>query len=165
MRKLVYLLVVVVALGLIIAGCIPTVPPTGQGEPGVLLNKGINEVWINDDTTIVYTTIQAAINAANDGDTINVAAGTYEEEIKIEYKSLTLFGAQADVPIVNGGRAGGESIIRGKGTSGYPSSWCVIRIKHSDVIVNGFTIENGKRGIAIQGVSPIGISDILISYR
>lgn len=32
MRKLMYLIVVIVALGLIVAGCIPTVPPTGQGE-------------------------------------------------------------------------------------------------------------------------------------
>jgi len=36
MRKLVYLIVVLVSLGLIVAGCIPTVPPTGQGELGTL---------------------------------------------------------------------------------------------------------------------------------
>ncbi len=34
MRKLVYLIVVIVALGLIVAGCLPTVPPTEQGELG-----------------------------------------------------------------------------------------------------------------------------------
>lgn len=36
MRKLVYLLVAIVALGLIVVGCIPTVPPTEQDELGNL---------------------------------------------------------------------------------------------------------------------------------
>jgi len=160
----VYLIVVIVALVLIIAGCLPTVPSTGQGNTELLTNKNPGVV-LNVTTGSTYTTIQAAIDASSDGDAINVAAGTYEEEIKIKGKSLTLSGAQAGVPIVNGGRAGGESIIRGKGTSGYPSSWCVVRIQHSDVIVNGFTIEKGQRGIAIQGIKPDGISNILVSYN
>ncbi|GAI56912.1 unnamed protein product, partial [marine sediment metagenome] len=66
---------------------------------------------------IAYSdTIQGGIDVVVSGDTINVAAGTYNEELTIN-KSLTLLGAQADVPIVNGVRAGEESIIRGKGTS------------------------------------------------
>lgn len=163
MRKLVYLIVVIVALGLIIAGCLPTVPPAGQGELGTLPTKSLGNVW-NDNTGIHYTTIQAAIDAASDGNTIIVAAGIYEEEVKIMDKSLTLLGAQADVPIV-GGR-GDESIIRGRvNWRGDPLSWCVVRIQNSDVVVNGFTIENGKRGIAIQGVGPNGISNIRVSYN
>lgn len=44
MKKLMYLVVVVMALGLVIAGCIPTVPPTGQDGLGILPNKnpGLN---------------------------------------------------------------------------------------------------------------------------
>jgi len=115
-----------------------------------------------------YSTIQAAIDAASSGDTIIVAAGTYNEEIKIMDKSLTLLGAQADVPIVEGEREGEESIIRGRGTGPrYPYSWCVVRIQHSDVVINGFTIENGQRAVAIQGSSirREGISNILVSYN
>jgi len=121
--------------------------------------------------SVVYCSIQDAIDDAAPYDTINVAAGIYEEEIKIMDKSLTLLGAQADVPIVDTTRAGDESIIRGRGTGrSYPRwiySWCVIRIQHSDVVVNGFTIENGQRAIAIQGSSirREGISNILVSYN
>jgi len=43
-----------------------------------------------------FSTIQAAINAASAGDTINVAAGTYEEQITID-KSLSIVGPNAGI--------------------------------------------------------------------
>ena len=49
-------------------------------------------------------TIQAAINAASSEDTINVAAGTYYEDIQIN-KSLTIDGAGPDATILNGNSA------------------------------------------------------------
>jgi len=175
MKKLIYLIVMIVALGLIVSGCIPVVPPLEQSDLSTLTKQVPTVVYVattgadtNPGTSEEpFATIQAAIDAASDGYTIIVAAGIYEEEVKIMDKSLTLSGAQADIPIVNGGRAGDESIIRGKGTSGYPYSWCVVRIQNSDVVVNGFTIENGQRGIAIQGSSirREGISDILVSHN
>ena len=55
-----------------------------------------------------YTTIQAAINAANNGDTIKVADATYNEAVDIN-KSLTLQGAQAGVDART--RSGSESTI------------------------------------------------------
>src|SRR6266446_3445039 len=42
--------------------------------------------------TNAFTSIQQAVNAANSGDTINVAAGTYNEHVFIA-KPLTIRGA------------------------------------------------------------------------
>jgi len=49
--------------------------------------------------------IQGAVNAALSGDTINVAAGTYKENVKID-KSLTVKGAGSAKTIVDGNKAG-----------------------------------------------------------
>src|SRR5690349_21616061 len=52
---------------------------------------------VHDLTThLDYSTIQAAVNAANPGDVIQVDAGTYPESVTIN-KALTLDGANAGV--------------------------------------------------------------------
>jgi pectin methylesterase-like acyl-CoA thioesterase len=53
-----------------------------------------------------YSTIQAAINAAYNGDTILVSPGTYYENLRWENKSLKLNGWGAETTIVDGGHKG-----------------------------------------------------------
>ena len=48
-----------------------------------------------------YDTIQDAIDAAENGDTVQVAAGTYAERLYLEYKSIALIGAGAENTIVD----------------------------------------------------------------
>ncbi|MDP1714434.1 MAG: thrombospondin type 3 repeat-containing protein [Anaerolineales bacterium] len=54
----------------------------------------------------IYGTIQGAINAASEGDTINVAAGTYNETVTFDNTTpgnLTISGDPADRPVIDGG--------------------------------------------------------------
>jgi parallel beta-helix repeat protein len=49
-----------------------------------------------------YKTIQAAVNAASDRDTINVASGTYKENVKVPDRNLNIVGQTGKYPIVYG---------------------------------------------------------------
>ena len=87
-----------------------------------------------------YPTIQEAIDAASDGDTIVVAAGLYEVTVEID-KSLTLKGAQAGVDARN--RSGPETIIEpdeGPGIS-------IITDEDQCVVIDGLTVRNAENGI------------------
>lgn len=86
-----------------------------------------------------YPTIQQAIAAASDGDTIVVAAGSYKENVTID-KSLTLKGVQAGVDARN--RSGAETIIE-------PDEGAGVRIIAANriVTVDGFTVRNTLHGI------------------
>jgi hypothetical protein len=83
-------------------------------------------------------TIQAAINKASSGDTINVAAGTYPElapgPLTVN-KTLTLLGAQSGVDAR--GRVAAESIITDS-----QGTW----VTANNVVINGFTIQDSTNG-------------------
>ena len=83
-----------------------------------------------------YSTIQAAVNAAVAGQTINVDAGTYNETVTIN-KSLTIRGAQAGVDARN--TRGTESIVYATQT--------VFDVFANDVTIDGFTIQGNRADI------------------
>jgi len=79
--------------------------------------------WVKTvGATADFTTIQAAIDAAEDGDTIQIAAGTYDESIVVpeeKVRSITILGADSatiptssdvDGTIITGGMTFGRDI-------------------------------------------------------
>lgn len=119
--SILFALVLVVSLGL--ATTTPVLAATVRHVPGD------------------YPTIQAAINAASDGDTIIVAAGLYKENVVVN-KSLTLKGAQAGVDARN--RSGSETVIEPTEGTGIRVITAVNRV----VVIDGLTVRNAEHGIA-----------------
>ncbi len=104
---------------------------------GAVLGGGY-EWYVDSDTA----SIQDAIDAASAGDTINVAAGTYDENVTIN-KALILNGANAGVNAVTGIR-GSESTIDGGTTT-------AVSISASNVVLDGFTITIGTKADSKAG--------------
>ncbi|MGD0977532.1 MAG: NosD domain-containing protein [Candidatus Bathyarchaeia archaeon] len=79
-----------------------------------------------------YSTIQAAIDHANPGDTVAVSAGTYYEDLYID-KNLTLTGDNRETTILNG-------------LGGYFG----INVNSTSVNITGFTVVNATVGMYLE---------------
>ena len=94
-----------------------------------------------------YSTIQSAVNAAHTNDVINVAAGTYQEEVIIGIP-LSLLGAGAANSTINAMNQGNGVLVDGFDNPGLHS-----------VVVSGFTVENALW----EGILVVSASDVTIS--
>ncbi|MEO0076985.1 MAG: right-handed parallel beta-helix repeat-containing protein, partial [candidate division WOR-3 bacterium] len=112
-----------------------------------------------------YLTIQAAINAAADGDTIQVAAGTYYENQIVINKAVTVLGAGYTSTIIDGSGASltTNGLIRIIATTG-------------NVMFSGFTVQNaggppvtdpgdGKCNVGIYTQSDVAGVTYTVSYN
>jgi len=125
---------------------------------------------VDDNGPANFTTILAAIDAASDGDTIIVAAGTYTDDIwnsssgipagyRIT-KSITLLGAQAGNDPAGSTDRGGETIL--VRTNGLPYS-----LYASNITIDGFTIgssdpDTGGRLIIADNADDVTIRNCII---
>lgn len=107
-----------------------------------------NTIYVDASGGGDYTTIQAAIDAANSGDTIYVYADTYNENVEIN-KNLTLTGQNKDTTIIDGGKSGHVVYVFG------------IPATKIEIQISGFTIRNaGGLGYDCIALSYVNNSNI-----
>ncbi len=96
-----------------------------------------------------YGTIQAAVDAAaSSGDVIYVAAGTYQEQVKIDGKSLDLVGAGIGSTIVEAVDTGSRTIynITQWTGSARPIDACIGVVGPGTVNISGLTVDGRELG-------------------
>jgi nitrous oxidase accessory protein len=85
-----------------------------------------------------FSSIQEAIDNANEGDTVFVKRSTYNNQALNIDKSLSLIGEDTETTILKGNEIPSDSLR-------------IIRIEADDVKISGFTITEGYFGISGQG--------------
>ena len=146
MSKLVKnLLVIVVSLSILVIGLL-----FGAQQASIPVAQAATICVNPGGTGGCYNTIQAAISAALPGDTIAVAAGTYNENLIID-KSLTIVGAGSATTIVDGKKANH-----------------VVKVNPLvQATISGLTIRNGKVtgdvGAGIHNQGALTLADSIVT--
>ena len=89
-----------------------------------------------------YSTIQAAVDAAGNGDTIEIAAGTYREQVTVDGKNITIHGAGSGQTIIEAPDA--ASLVSNASDSNAPrqTKYAVVTVKgDADVTIAGVTVD------------------------
>ncbi len=143
MKKPIVPFVLTVVVALIWCGAGPTA--TAAASLVVSVNKTVCP-------NAQYTRIQDAVNAASAGDTIQVCAGTYVEQVSIG-KALTIDADNGAVLMPAAMQANAASLFDGS-----PLATAVLVENTSDVTISGLTVDGANNGISECAPDLIGIS-------
>jgi parallel beta-helix repeat protein len=128
-------IVLLVMMSIVLAACVST------SIPGV----GASELKVGGGGQ--YSTISAAVKAANAGDTILVSPGTYVENLAVDkpLKVVSTNGAQATV------------------VKASDKSKDVFLLGSSDIIIQGFTITGGNTGVSFGHTSNCVLTNCVVN--
>jgi hypothetical protein len=126
-----------------------------DGDDKVGLAEGVNALQVTSGMRSAmavktvnvpgdFATIQEAIDAVTKGDTIIVAAGTYNETLFISKNHITLQGSGAGSTIIDGG---GQNVVTINGSQG--------------LVFEGFTLQNGSFGI-FSLCATLEVNDVIV---
>jgi parallel beta-helix repeat protein len=121
--------------------------PLALGTPVALAASGA--ACVNPGGTGgCFDSIQAAVNAVGAGGVVNVAAGTYHEDIQIQ-KRLSLQGAGAAATIIDATGLSNGLVIQGV---------------TSPTVISGFTVENANlEGILLENDAHVLVANNVVS--
>ncbi|KQL41030.1 hypothetical protein AN960_05465 [Bacillus sp. FJAT-25509] len=119
-----------------------------EGTTSTVWNNKVPENFIkltNANSTSYYSNLENAVNAAQDGDTIKVPAGTYKlnSQLRIE-KSITIIGA-GDSTVITKGTAPWTNAT---GTKGYASL---------------ITVNSGDKAVTLENLKVTGAANITMT--
>lgn len=107
-----------IVVGILLLSSFIVMPASGEPTSG-------NILYVGGSGPGNYSSIQDAINAASDGDTVYVYSGTYYENVNV-HKTINLIGENKETTVIDGGGNGN-----------------VVDISAVEVKINGFTLQNG----------------------
>lgn len=117
------------------------------------INLGANQTLTGDATTVNVSSagkIQNGVDVARSGAQVNVAAGTYNEAVKVN-KAVTLTGANAGIH-GNSVRGAESKIAASSGANG-------LTVTASNVTIDGFEVAGGNNGVVIQDASNVEVKN------
>ncbi|MGH9745624.1 MAG: right-handed parallel beta-helix repeat-containing protein [Candidatus Acidiferrales bacterium] len=132
----------VVSLGVVLSFCLR--PASAQQVQNNHSNKP--DIVVDDDKVqcpkAKFTSIQAAVDAANPGDTIRVCAGIYAEQVTVS-KALSIRGDNGAIVIPSNVVANGSDI-----PSGTPVAAVILVNDASSVEIEGLIVDGSNNGIS-----------------
>ena len=155
-RPVVVPVVVIVALVAAAFACLATVPPRAEAAT-------VRHVDRSDSTcggrAPCYGSIQAAVNAAQPGDTVQVRAGTYVEQVNITGKNASAVSEASRIVIQADPTVPAGSVVL-HGAVAQCAQGHAIRLQQSRfVTIRGLTITGaGGAGIALLGGSSSNVA-------